>query len=256
MDFGGIRDAIQEAKYRFKPTDGQKPLWDEETISEIWHRSPSRGQLHVYVTLPANMRSSIFFDTTSEYFMRLFTPAQDIWGTFPAARLVDYLWLEEFHPKIWGRKELEGELFREVKVTHAHYTELQARLNQQYPDRNLPEYDGSTHDVRSVKLDVLRMMSLPNNNEGASQMDVDNPEASNVDDSGTNWLFPSTLRFLDLTILRLENVPPRLPFPLFLRQEYHEISRLIWNKPENKDSVVVSGQPGTGEVLISLFHRI
>ena len=188
--------------------------------------------------------------------MCLFTPARDIWRTFVPARLADYLWLEEFHSKIWGRKELEGELFREVKVTQAHYIELQARLNQQYPDRNLPEYDGSTHDVRSVKLDVLRSMSLPNNNEGASQMDVEDPDASNGDDSGTNWLFPCTLRFLDLTILRLENVPPRLPSPLFLRREYHDISRLIWNQPENKDSVVVSGQPGTGEVLISLPHRI
>lgn len=256
MDFGGIRDAIQEAKYRFKPTDGQKPLWNEESISDIWPQFPSRGQLHVYVTLPANVGSSKFLDTTSEYFMRLFTPAQDIWRTFVPARLADYLWLEEFHSKIWGRKELEGELFREVKVTLAHYTELQARLDQQYPGRNLPEYDGSTHDVRSVKLDVLRSMSLPNNNEGASQMDVDGPEASNVDDSGTNWLFPSTLRFLDLTILRLENVPPRLPSPLFIRREYHDISRLIWNQPENKDSVVVSGQPGTGDVLVSLSHRI
>jgi len=194
------------------------------------------------------------------------------------SHLVDYFWLEEIYSKIWKKKELERALFREVKVTQAHYTELQDRLNEQLPGRNSPEYDGKMHDVRSIKLGVLRSIpekdfsprhpdtnedrvddddDLEASNEDASQMDVDGPETSNKDGPGINSFFPFTLRFLDLTILDLKNVPQRLPSPLFLRQEYDDISALIEHEPQSKHgSVVVSGQPGTGEVLVSLFHRI
>jgi len=89
-------------------------------------------------------------------------------------------------------------------------------------------------------------------------MDVDEPEASNDGGSETNTIFPSTLHFLDLSILRLKaHISDRLPLPLLLRQEYDYISTLIENEPRNLyGSVIVSGQPGTGEVLVSLSHRI
>jgi len=82
-------------------------------------------------------------------------------------------------------------------------------------------------------------------------MDVDVPEAS---DGNGSKIFPFTLRFLDLSTLNLKNVPERLPPLLLLRQEYDDITALIG--PHTEDSVVVSGQPGTGEVLVSLSHRI
>jgi hypothetical protein len=170
--------------------------------------------------------------------------------------LFDYAWLREFHSKLWGRKDLERNLFRKVKVTEEHFTSLQGHLKLQHPDRDSPEYDGSPHDVLSVKLGVLQVASSLDNNEDASEMDVDSPEASNEDDSGPKWSFPITFRFLDLTSLSLKKVPPRLPSPLFLRREYDDISALIWAKPENSRSVIVSGQPGTGEILVSLSHRI
>ena len=121
---------------------------------------------------------------------------------------------------------------------------------------NLPEYNGTCHNVRSVKLDVLRSI-LPEN-EVTSGFDVGGPgpEARSEGGFGINSLFPFTLKYLDLTTLALKYVPPRLPSPLFLRQEYDDISALIWDKPENTQSVIVSGQPGTGEVLASLSHRI
>jgi hypothetical protein len=170
--------------------------------------------------------------------------------------LLDYPWLEEVRSKVWNTKELEPELFRKVEVTQAHYAELQKRLNGQYSDRNLPEYEGKYHNVLSVKLDVLRLI-LPEN-EDTSEFGVDGPgpEARNEGGSGINSLFPFTLKFLDLTTLALKNVPPRLPSPLFLRQDYNDISVLIWDKPEDTQSVIISGQSGMGEVLVSLSHRI
>jgi len=140
-----------------------------------------------------------------------------------------------------------------VKVTQTHYNELQKRLKEQHPDRDSPEYDGRKHNVQSVKLDLLRSITPvvprhPNNNED------DDLEASNEDSSDINTFFPSTFSFLDLSTLGLKaKVQSRLPLPLFLRREYHHISAII---EDEQDSVIISGQPGTGEVLVSLSHRI
>ena len=171
---------------------------------------------------------------------------------FPRERTLsdEYLWLHESHSKIWKKKELEQVLFREVKVTQADYTVLQERLKEQHPDRDSPEYDGKMCDVQSVKLDVLRSIQ-------ENVRDDDDPEASHEDGSGINSLFPFALRFLDLTTLGLKYVPPGLPSPLFLRQEYDDISALIEREPKNTyGSVIITGQPGTGEVLDTLSHRV
>ena len=94
--------------------------------------------------------------------------------------------------------------------------------------------------------------------------DDDDPEANNEDSEASNddeaeikSLFPFTVRFLDLSTLEVKGVPPRLPLPLFLRQDYKEISNLIMKNYEGGAvSVIVTGQPGTGEFLVSLSHRI
>ena len=148
-----------------------------------------------------------------------------------------------------------------MEVTQAHYTELQRRLNEQHPDRDLPEYDGR-HNVQGVKLDLLRSIpplspQHPDNNEDQVGHGED-PEASNEDELNINSHFPFTLSFLDLSTLDLKKeVPDVLPLPLLLRQEYDDISALIKKEPQSKyGSVVVSGQPGTGESLVFLSHRI
>jgi hypothetical protein len=93
--------------------------------------------------------------------------------------------------------------------------------------------------------------------ENDAEFDYDRLEASNKG-GDINSFFPSTLRFLDLSPLDLkEEVPDRLPLPLFLRQEYDDISALIKTLPRRKQgSVIVSGQPGTGKILVSVSHRI
>lgn len=87
--------------------------------------------------------------------------------------------------------------------------------------------------------------------------DDDDMEGSNEDDSEINSLFPFTLSYLDLSTLELKDMSHRFPSPLFLRQEYDHISELINKMPRsNKGSVIITGQPGTGEVPVSLSRRI
>ena len=162
-------------------------------------------------------------------------------------------WLEEVWSKIWNEERLVPQLFRRVEVTQAHYTELQRRLKQQHPDRDLPEYNGRERNVQGVKLDLLRSIpplspQHPDNNEDQVGHGED-PEAGNGDELDINSHFPLTLSFLDLSTLDLKKeIPDRLPLPLFLRPEYDDISALIEKEPRSKyGSVVVSGQPGTGE---------
>ena len=52
--------------------------------------------------------------------------------------------------------------------------------------------------------------------------------------------------------LELRQQPLRLPLP-FLHQEYDDISKLTAN---GSNLMIVSGQPGTGEVLVTLLHKI
>ncbi len=174
---------------------------------------------------------------------------------------------------MWNRKDLKEQLFRTVEVTRAHYDKLQRRLNDRNPDRDSPEYDATKHDVLSDKLDFLRLIAedgalpqlRPNNNEVQVGDDDDpearneneDPEASDEDNSEINSFFPFTLSYLDFSTLKLKANLERFHPALLLRQEYNHISKLINEGPKNgTGSVIFSGQPGTGEVLVSLFHRI
>ena len=120
------------------------------------------------------------------------------------------------------------------------------------------EYEGS--HVPSDKLDILKWTNFPeaflprhsDNNE--DRMDDDDMEAGNGDG---NEIFPSTLRYLDLSTFELKSKSDRFPLPPFRRQEYGHISELIKKSSQNgQGSVMVSGQPGTGEVLVSPSRRI
>ena len=100
----------------------------------------------------------------------------------------------------------------------------------------------------------------PNSNEDRvddeSRMDVDEPVPNN--DGGSTITFPFTFEYLDLSTLGLSrDRENRLPWPLLIRQEYVHISRMIDATLVNRlGSMIVSGQPGTGEILVSLSHRI
>jgi hypothetical protein len=117
-------------------------------------------------------------------------------------------------------------------VTQADYDALQDSLNRKYSDRDLEALSPRHSDNKEDRVD-----------------DDDDLEASNEVDSEIN---PFTLSYLDPSTLELKNKSGRFPFPLFLRQEYDHISELIRKRPRNsKGSVIISGQPGTGEVAES-----
>ena len=158
----------------------------------------------------------------------------------------DLNWLKELHSKIWNRGNLKPELFRTVEVTRVDYDKLQHDLDQKISGRNLPGYDGSCNDVLSYKLDVLKR-ATPTNPQRANN-DVDDGDDPEAIDS----LFPSTLNYLDLSTV-LKKKSGRFPLAIFIREEYNIITNLIKERPQdNKGSVIVSGQPGTGRVLVSL----
>jgi hypothetical protein len=100
-----------------------------------------------------------------------------------------------------------------------------------------------------------------NDNDDNDNDDNDNDDNDNGNDDDFNPakdLFPFLLSYLDLSTLELkEKVPNRLPLPLLLRKEYKVISELIKKRPQaSGGSVIVSGQPGTGQFLVSPSHRI
>ena len=151
--------------------------------------------------------------------------------------LIDLPWLEEFHSKIWNRKDLRPQLFRNVKVTYAHYVALQERLKELHSDRDSPDYDGTKPDVLSVKLDFLRSFTpaealsprhSDDNNGRVDDNDNDGDNDDDNDDEDVDYdefeikeLFPFLLNYVDLSTLELkEKVPNRLPLQLLLHKEY------------------------------------
>jgi hypothetical protein len=170
-------------------------------------------------------------------------------------KLTDLPWLKELHPKIWNREDRKPTLFRRVEVTQAHCAALHKRMKELHSDGDSPDYDGTKPDVLSVKLEFLRSLTPA---EALSPRDNDDRIDDDEGDPEIKSLFSSILSFLDLSTLELkENVPNRLPLLLLLHQKYKDISKLIEKQPQNSGgSVIASGQPGMGEFLVSLSHRI
>jgi len=164
-------------------------------------------------------------------------------------------WLEDLRSRIWGHKELRPQIFRTVKVTRAHYNVLQRRLKELYADRDSPGYNGTKANCLQIQLDFLR--SLPQHSGGHNGR-VSHGDGSEESSEGEiESLFPSIINYLDLSTLGLkEKVPNRLPLPLLIRQEYQDITDLIEKAHNDGMSVIVSGQPGIGELFVSLSHRI
>jgi hypothetical protein len=176
----------------------------------------------------------------------------------------DVSWLRDLYKSIWGHKDLKPNHFWQVKVTRAHYDALQAKLNQKYTDCDSAQYD-SIHDlVIKDKLDILAEALPPNKDNSKihlnpdneeDQVDVDNLEATEGKFK-IDALFPSTLQYLDLSSLSLKETS-WFPLPLLICEEYDHIMNLIDEGPETTSgSVIVSGQPGTGEVLVFPYKAL
>jgi hypothetical protein len=227
-------------------------------ISDVWPVQPSEKHLNVFVS-----------PLTGECIICLFALAQTLSATPLGQRSgaddeQGLLWLKQVRSKIWGRKkDLGPKLFRTVKVTRACYAELQMRLKEKHPGRDAPDYNGGKHDIRDVKINVLQSLPdfppprHPDDNHNRMENDGD-PEASNEDDD-PDIKFPFIMRYLDLSSLELKTtkISNRLPLPLLIRQEYDYITELIEKEPQSSmGSVIISGQPGTGEFIFFLSHMI
>ncbi|KAM6494870.1 hypothetical protein JOM56_009493 [Amanita muscaria] len=68
-------------------------------------------------------------------------------------------WLGEIHRKLWGKRELFGDIFRTVTLTKDDFIELQHQLQEQNPDRNSESYVAK--DVLAIKSAFLRSRSTP-----------------------------------------------------------------------------------------------
>ncbi|KAF8257274.1 hypothetical protein EI94DRAFT_1692741 [Lactarius quietus] len=142
-------------------------------------------------------------------------------------------WLTELHSKIWNRVDLTQTLTRTVEVTEAHYTALQHRLN-------------GLHDRMAINLVKLNILHSLREAVPSLQDEVE----SDVSEARDNHkLFPSVFKYLDLAPLGLKaEVMSRFPLPLLIREDYEDMTKLIDKEPQNNSgSVIVSGQPGTGE---------
>jgi hypothetical protein len=174
----------------------------------------------------------------------------------------DLPWLTEVHSKFWKREDLRPDLFRKVQVTRADYDVLQLRLKQLHSDRDSPGYDANKPDVPNVKLNFLlsltRAQASSSRHPDENDNRVDYSETRLEDDVVLESLFPSLLSFLDMSTLDVKACPPTgLCFPLLLRKDYEDITDVIKKRPQNSGgSVILSGQPGMGEFLVFLFHRI
>jgi hypothetical protein len=169
-------------------------------------------------------------------------------------------WLFELHSKIWNRKDLKHDLFHKLEITAVHYVELQKRLGNLYPNRNSENYRNG--DVLSIKLNILQsfvpsqealiQFAYPGSDDEQIQVEKDEDKEDNYGmDDELRAFFPATVTYLDLSSLKLKKPPLRLPVPLLIRQEYIIITNMLNELPEgNAGSVIISGQPGTGEALL------
>ena len=71
MDLVEVEDDIFRGKYRFDTADKQ-PLEPSESISQVWPQSPSKKQLHIYVTVTNPKIGSPPLVDAGEYFLYLF----------------------------------------------------------------------------------------------------------------------------------------------------------------------------------------
>lgn len=146
-------------------------------------------------------------------------------------------WLRDLHAGLWDKESRRAELFRQVTITAGHYTKLQQRLNECIPNRKEEDYIAG--DVQSLKLEILR--SCTPDDEHLSAEDLDDELLS---------FFPATIDYLDLSCLQITYLE-RMPVPLYIREEYGEISKNFAKQRKwHGSSGIISGQPGTGEILV------
>jgi hypothetical protein len=199
-------------------------------------------------------------------------------------------WLPEIHKKLWGRRDLVGQIFRKANLTKTDFVELQDQLQSVNPSRSSTSYIAV--DVLATKAGFLRSRSFideeavayfatcgaaPDSNlvpqpivdSGATSpnltmvdietLDVDAIGNDTMDDAmdidavpaaylseGRTAVFPCTIRYIDLTILKLEYLS-RVPHMIFIRDEWRTMIDFFNKRKKGiRGSAAFTGQPGIG----------
>ena len=214
--------------------------WLKEVHSKIWNREDLRPQLFRKVKV------------TQEDYFALKTQ------------------LKELHPDR-DSPDYDGTKLDvlSVKLNFLRSLTPAEDLSSPHPDdKDVRVGDDDALDASKKGDDDVPDASNQDENDGpdARVGDDDDPDANKEDDEDADdaeedlegyceatYLFPSILSFLDFSTLELkESVSNRLPLPLLLRQEDKDLTELIKKKPKNSGgSVIITGQPGTGEFLVS-----
>ena len=186
-------------------------------------------------------------------------------------------WLAAIHSKLWGKDESFGDIFRTATLTKDDFNELQALLDEQNPQRISDSY--VAEDVLATKSAFLRVKSTPLSTDfgnglaprlvfdassdavanddaladGAMDTDPDRCSSDHVDPhmahlaNEAKAIFPYTIRYVDLTVLKLKE-DLRVPQLILFRNEWGTMID-IFNKSKKgrRGSAVFTGQPGIGE---------
>jgi hypothetical protein len=186
-------------------------------------------------------------------------------------------WLVETHSKLWGQRDFFGKIFRTATLTKDHFIELQCLLDARNPERISESYVAK--NVLATKSAFLRIKSTPLSTDfgndlaprlvfdassdavanddavadDAMDTDPDHSSSDHVDphmahlSNEAKAIFPYTIRYVDLTVLKLKG-DLRVPQLILFRNEWGTMID-IFNKSEKgrQGSAVFTGQPGIGE---------
>ena len=179
------------------------------------------------------------------------------------------------HHKLWRDHQSFGKIFRTVTLTKDHFCELQSLLDIENPGRTSDFY--VAEDVLAKKSEFLHKNSdsletdfgnglaprlVFDASRPPSSVNVDDDVADVADDAmdidpdhgyadfhmnhlsnEATAIFPYTIRYVDLTVLKLQN-DLRVPLLMLFRNEWGSMID-IFN--ESQGSAVFTGQPGIGE---------
>ena len=186
-------------------------------------------------------------------------------------------WLAVIHTKLWDKHESFGDIFRTATLTKDDFNELQALLDEQNPERISDSY--VAENVLATKSGFLRVKSTPLSTDfcnglaprlvfnassdavakddavadDAMDTDPDHCSSDHVDphmahlSNEAEAIFPYTIRYMDLTVLKLK-VHLRVPQLMLFRNEWGNMIDLFNKGPKGRrGSAVFIGQPGIGE---------
>jgi hypothetical protein len=196
-------------------------------------------------------------------------------------------WLAEIYRKLWRKQHLFGEVFRTANLTKADFIKLQSQLQKLNPERSSESYVAkdilatksaflcarstplSDTDLGKGLVPRLVFDASPSPcvmEDGADDTD-DGDDADGVADdardidpdpgsSGCSHvntdtayrIFPCTIRYMDLTVLKLEK-EIRVPLLMLLRNEWGDMIDIFNDRKKGirGSAAVFTGQPGIGE---------